>query len=61
MTTITAATGISTRLSTPIFFVRQLKITAMGSKIKARRMMETVGLSRKAASQLFLPVVSILC
>jgi len=61
MTTITAATCISTKLFTPIFFLRQLKITAMGSKIIARRMMEILGLSRKAASQPFLPVVWILC
>jgi hypothetical protein len=61
MFTITRDTRISTKLFTPIFFLRQLKITAMGSKIIARRMMEILGLCCKATSQPFLPVVSILC
>ena len=61
MIMITKDTRITTQLSTPIFFPGQVKITAMGSKIIACRMLEILGLSRKATSQPFLPAVMILC
>jgi hypothetical protein len=61
MITITTDTRINAQLSTPIFFLCQLKFTAICSKGQPRWVMAVLGLSRKPASQLFLSVVLILC
>jgi hypothetical protein len=61
MITITTDTRINTQLSTPIFFLWQLKLTAMRSKRMLRWVMAVLALARKAASQLSLHVMLILC
>jgi hypothetical protein len=59
MITITTDIRINTQLSTPIFFLFQVKIIAICSKELPRSVMLVLGFSRKAASQLFLSVVLI--
>jgi hypothetical protein len=61
MIMITTDTRINTELSTPIFFLCQLKFTAICRKGPPRSVMAVLGLSRKPASQLFWSVVLILC